>query len=157
MSEQAVRGRTVVVGVDGSPAAQAALHWAIEYARAVGAEVVAVHAYEGVVTFSDPYGAAMPTMLDPELCRSGVRQSFEEDWCGQLASAGVPSRKVLADGPAAGVVLDVAEREAADLVVTGRRGLNVLGELVLGSVSRDLVHHSKRPVVLVPGGHQVAA
>jgi nucleotide-binding universal stress UspA family protein len=37
----------------------------------------------------------------------------------------------MADGRAAEVLLDVAERESAELVVTGRRGLDTLGELVL--------------------------
>jgi nucleotide-binding universal stress UspA family protein len=63
----------------------------------------------------------------------------------------------MADGRAADVLLDVADREAAELVVTGRRGLNTLGELVLGSVSHHLVQGSARPVVLVPGGEQTPA
>jgi nucleotide-binding universal stress UspA family protein len=82
--------------------------------------------------------------------REGVRRCFEEDWCAPLAAAGVRHREVMVVGRAARVLLDVADREGADLVVTGRRGLNTLGELVLGSVSHNLVHASKRPVVLVP-------
>jgi len=144
--------RTVVVGVDESPAAGAALRWAIEYARDVGAEVVAVHAFEApVYPYAYPYVDDAPGTLDAVL-RQGVRKCFEEDWCAPLATAGVPHREVMADGRAARVLLDVADREGADLVVTGRRGLNTLGELVLGSVSHNLAHLSKRPVVLVPNG-----
>jgi nucleotide-binding universal stress UspA family protein len=142
--------RPIVVGLDASPGAEAALLWAIRYARAVGAEVVAVHAFEAPVYFSSPYDETVPVMLDPEF-REGVRRRFEEDWCAPLAAAGVRHRTVMADGRPADVLLDVADREAAELVVTGRRGLNTLGELVLGSVSHHLVHGSKRPVVLVPG------
>ena len=157
MNEEAVAGRrTIVVGVDATPAAEAALRWAIDYARNVGAEVVAVHAYEIPVYYADPYSAAMPTMLEPEF-RDGVRMRFEEDWCAPLASAGIPHRTVMADGDAASVLIDVAERVSAELIVTGRRGLNTLGELVLGSVSHHLVHRSKQPVVLVPVDHRMAA
>jgi nucleotide-binding universal stress UspA family protein len=41
-----------------------------------------------------------------------------------------------------------AEQWAADLVVMGTRGLNTLGRLVLGSVSRAVVHATKCPVWL---------
>ncbi len=112
--------------------------------------MVAVHAFEAPVYFSYPDGEATPVMLDAAF-REGVRRRFEEDWCAPLVEAVIPYRTVLADGRAAAVLLDVAEREAAELVVAGRRGLNTLGELVLGSVSQSLVHGSRRPVVLVPG------
>lgn len=156
MTEETAAGRTIVVGVDASPAAEAALRWAIGYARVVGAEVVAVHAFEAPVYFANPYNETVPVMLDATF-RDGVRRRFEEDWCEPLASAGVPYRRVMADGRAADVLLDVADREGAALVVTGRRGLNTLGELVLGSVSHNLVHGSKRPVVLVPSSGRAAA
>lgn len=156
MTEETGAGRRIVVGVDASPASESALRWAIGYARAVGAEVVAVHAFETPVYFSYPYNETMPIAVDPPL-REGVRRRFEEDWCAPLAAAGVPYRTVMADGRAADVLLDVADREAAELVVTGRRGLNTLGELVLGSVSHHLVQGSTRPVVLVPGGEQTPA
>ena len=156
MTEDSGAGRRIVVGLDASPASEAALRWAIGYAGAVGAEVVAVHAFEAPVYFSYPYDNMTPVMLDPEL-REGVRRRFEEDWCGPLVAAGIRHRAIMADGPPADVLLEVAEREAAELIVAGRRGLNTLGEIVLGSVSHHLVHGSTRPVVLVPGGEQVAA
>ncbi len=149
MTDDTPATRRIVVGLDASPASQAALRWAIGYAKAIGGEVVAVHAFEAPVYFSYPRGEA-PVMLDATF-REGVRRCFEEDWCAPLVGAGVPYRPVMADGRAAAVVLDVADREAAELVVAGRRGLNTLGELVLGSVSHHLVHGSRRPVVLVPG------
>ena len=149
-------GKRIVVGVDASPAARAALGWAIEYARAVGAELVAVHVFEPPAYYAYPYGETAPVQFDAAL-REGVRRCFEEDWCAPLAEADVPHRQVMADGRAASVLLDVADREGAELVVTGRRGLNTLGELVLGSVSHNLVHGSKRPVVLVPSGERKAA
>jgi nucleotide-binding universal stress UspA family protein len=155
MTEGLATGRTIVVGVDASPAAGAALRWAIEYARPLDAEVVAVHAFEAPFFFAYSYGDATRDTLEATL-REGVRRCFEEDWCAPLAAAGVRHRKVMEDGRAARVLLDVADREAADLVVTGRRGLNTLGELVLGSVSHNLVHASRRPVVLVPAAELVA-
>lgn len=156
MTEDKAVDRRIVVGLDASSCAEAALRWAIRYARVIGAEVVAVHAFEAPVYFASPYNETMPVMLDATF-REGVEKAFVEDWCAPLAAAGVPYRTVMADGRAAEVLLDVADREAAELIVTGRRGLNTVGELVLGSVSHRLVHGSRRPVVLVPGGEPAAA
>jgi len=156
MSDETAADRRIVVGVDASPAAEAALRWAIAYAHAARAEVVAVHAFEMPVYFTYPLDGGGPVMLDDSV-REGVRRCFEEEWCAPLAGSGVRHRTVMADGGAAAVLLDIAEREGAELVVTGRRGLNTIGELVLGSVSHHVIHGSKRPVVLVPAPERPAA
>ena len=156
MTQEAGAPRKIVVGVDGSPSAETALRWAIDYAKKLPAEVVAVHAYERPVYYADPYSVALPATFDPEL-REGVRRRFVEDWCAPLTTAGIAYRTVVADGGAADVLTDVADREAAELIVTGRRGLNTLGELALGSVSHHVVHRTKRPVVLVSSEHRSAA
>lgn len=156
MSEERAPGRRIVVGIDASPAAQAALRWAISYAEVAGAEVIAVHAFEAPVYFSYPVGGGSPIVVDSSL-REGVKECFEADWCAPLAASDVRHRTVMADGNAADVLLDVAEREDADLVVAGRRGLNTLGELVLGSVSHRVVQGSRRPVVLVPSAGEAEA
>jgi nucleotide-binding universal stress UspA family protein len=156
MSDERTAERRVVVGIDASAAAQAALRWAISYAELAGAEVVAVHAFEAPVYFSYSSENGSPVMLDSPL-RDGVRRCFEDEWCAPLAASGVRHRTVMADGNAASVLLDVAERECAELLVSGRRGLNTLGELVLGSVSHRLVQGSQRPVVLVPAAESEAA
>jgi nucleotide-binding universal stress UspA family protein len=47
-------------------------------------------------------------------------------------------------------ILDVADRVDADLIVVGTRGANAVQEQLLGSVSNGVVHHSRRPVLIVP-------
>lgn len=44
----------------------------------------------------------------------------------------------------------VAEEEDARLVVAGSRGRSSLASLVIGSVSHGLLHHSGRPLLIVP-------
>lgn len=140
----------VVVGLDGSPSSAAALAWAIGYARAAAAEIVAVHAFALPPDHvGHAIGQATPFPYDKAV-RGRTQAALEHRWCAPLSTAGVAWRTVFRDGCPASVLLEVAEREDAELIVTGRRGLSALGEFVLGSVSHELMHRSRRPVALIP-------
>jgi nucleotide-binding universal stress UspA family protein len=73
-----------------------------------------------------------------------------DTWAAPLATAGVPHRVVLENGPPGLVLLRVIEREGAGLVVLGTRGLGSSEGVVLGSTSHHLVQNSPVPVVVVP-------
>jgi nucleotide-binding universal stress UspA family protein len=74
---------------------------------------------------------------------------MEQDWCQPLADAGIAFRAVIVDGgPEALIAL--AASVQADILVVGRRGRGGFAELVLGSFSHHLVHHSTHPVLVVP-------
>jgi nucleotide-binding universal stress UspA family protein len=47
-------------------------------------------------------------------------------------------------------IVDVAEELDAQLIVVGARGLSTVESVLLGSVSNAVVHHAKRPVLVVP-------
>jgi nucleotide-binding universal stress UspA family protein len=53
------------------------------------------------------------------------------------------------DGPAAEVIVRVAERDHAELIVVGSRGLGQAPRL-LGSVSETVLGHAQVPVLIVP-------
>jgi nucleotide-binding universal stress UspA family protein len=53
------------------------------------------------------------------------------------------------DGRPSAVIAQVGESVDADVIVVGRRGRGGVAELVLGSVSHELVLHSKRPILLI--------
>lgn len=52
-------------------------------------------------------------------------------------------------GDCADEILDVAEAEAASMIVMGRRGLGRVRETLLGSVSQKVLHHAPCTVVIV--------
>ena len=47
-------------------------------------------------------------------------------------------------------IIDVADEEDARVVVLGSRGRSRVKSAVLGSVSYGVVHHSRRPLLIVP-------
>jgi nucleotide-binding universal stress UspA family protein len=139
----------IVVGVDGSEHSEAALDWAVRMAKGMGSEVVAVFAIAPPVYFDTGYMApAAPLQFDPEW-RAEMKKEFEGQWCKRLRDAGVRYRTIMENGRPASVIAQVGDSIDADVIVVGRRGRGGVAELVLGSVSHELVLHSKRPILLI--------
>ena len=141
--------KRILVGVDGSAQSTAALKWVVRIAKTMGSHITAVYAINMPTYFAPEYG--VPFQFDDEW-RDGMRTEFENKWCKPLTGSGLRYRTVMEDGRPASVIAAVAERENADLVVVGRRGRGGVAELLLGSVSHELVLNSKRPVLLISQG-----
>jgi nucleotide-binding universal stress UspA family protein len=133
----------IVVGVDGSPGAQAALAWAVRLGEALGAEVVAVHAL-GLLETAHPLGQPA------DAWRAGLLDLMDYRWCARLVDARLAHRIEVVDGPAVDVLLEAAEREHAALVVVGARGVGSRPELALGSTSLRLLQGARVPTLVVP-------
>ncbi len=114
-------------------------------ARGMSSEVVAVYAVDLPVWFASVAGG-MPPQYDPEW-RAEMKREFERQWCKPLEDAGVRHRTVMEDGRPASVITRIADQVNADLILVGRRGRGGVAELVLGSVSHELVLQSRRPVL----------
>lgn len=61
----------------------------------------------------------------------------------------VEVRSLLKRGRPAEVILEVIEEEDVDLVIVGSRGLGGISGWILGSTSRHVVDHCKKPVLIV--------
>ena len=147
--------KRIVVGVDGGDDGARALRWAADLAAPIGAEIVVVHAITPPVngTWTTAMGGiAEPIVTDEEWMtwRDSHERRIERQACGLLRAMPVPFRVIIAEGHPATVIAGTAQAEDADLIVVGPRGRNGLAELVLGSVSHELTHHARRPVVVVP-------
>jgi nucleotide-binding universal stress UspA family protein len=133
----------IVVGVDGSATAAEALRWAIVEARARGCRVSALLAW----SYLDQEPAPGGTEFDPAYDAAAATAALEA-----VVQETVPDgaehviRIVVNDLPAPALV--DASRDAA-LVVVGARGLGGFRSLLLGSVSRRVLHEAACPVVVV--------
>lgn len=132
----------IVVGFDGSPCSERALKWAAGEARAHGARVEVICAWEPVTRVAPPFfvyadeefEAEARSILDAAAGRVGADSPVE-----------LETKAVMAH-PAAALI--EASRGAL-LVVVGSRGHGGVAGTLLGSVSQRVAMHAYCPVVIV--------
>jgi nucleotide-binding universal stress UspA family protein len=135
----------IVVGVDGSEGSSDAVLFCADLASAVGAEVVAVHAFEPLALL----GKVEPP-VDFAAVKDQIGTLLHDDWCQPLAERGVAFRIAVVEDDPVTAMVDAAQAEGADLVVVGTRGLGGVKGLVLGSVATKLPHRCPVPVTIIP-------
>lgn len=136
----------IVVGVDGSPAGQRALRWAVSEARRRGVSVHAVIAWrwdtaEGIDIISSAAAEDAARTLGQELQSLPVQERDKV----QLVTDVV-------EGRPADVLTKAAQ--GADLLVIGSHGHSHRLQEVLGSVAEECVRNAVCPVVVLPRGYQ---
>jgi nucleotide-binding universal stress UspA family protein len=142
---------TIVIGVDGTPAAKRATEVGVALAAGLGASVICVH----FSPLAEPLFAE-----DPENGPSQERLAQADPVLGEAANTakarGVPVELRIQDehrpGMIAASLAGLADGVDAALVVVGNRSRSEVADVVLGSVSHDLLRMSTRPVVLVHAG-----
>jgi nucleotide-binding universal stress UspA family protein len=138
----------IVVGVDHSPGAKAALLFAAEEALLRGATLRAVHAWQyGYIGYTGFEGSIPDLGGDIKEHQTAAEDALEATLREALPEPGVEIERRVIQGSAGGVLVD--ESRDADLLVVGSRGHGGFAQLLLGSVSQQCAHHSECPVVIV--------
>jgi nucleotide-binding universal stress UspA family protein len=138
----------IVVGVDGSPHSQKALDWALAEStlRHCPLTVLAVSPIAASI-----WGFAAQSYPADEQGREHVQKATQE-----IVDKAVAHRT---DAPAvtvhavSGLPADelIKASADADLMVVGARGIGGFSKLMMGSVSSQVSHHARCPIVVVPG------
>ena len=144
--------RRIVVGVEGSGYARAALIWALEEAHHRDAMV------EVVTCYSPTYVPAAPDLgyvpLDSFDLAAEVEKMQGEVIDSAVAASDfgdeVEIRRTLQKGRPADTLMRASE--GAVMLVVGNRGRGGFAGLRLGSVSQAIAHHSPCPLVIVRTG-----
>ncbi|MFC5139867.1 universal stress protein [Actinomycetospora rhizophila] len=140
----------VVVGLDGSPAAAAALAAALEEGARRGEPVTAVMAFPAAGSWAD--GEDVPDLPEPDRLTEVVEDQarrFAEEATMPLSAAlrEVPCEVRVHPGSPAPVLAEAARN--ASLLVVGHRGRGPLGSAVLGSTGLRVLALATCPVLVV--------
>jgi nucleotide-binding universal stress UspA family protein len=140
----------IVVGTDGSETAAEAVRQATELAKATGAELDVVSAFDPVPADrlreeeselpADVAHAVGPTE-DVNVVLEGA--------AGPARGEGIEVTTHAREGDPADAILDVAEETKADLIVVGNKGMTGAKRFLLGSVPNKVSHHAPCGVYIV--------
>ena len=141
---------SIVVGTDGSETANKAVNEAIDLAKALGARISLVSAYEPVPKArlreeARQTPADLQWMVNP---REEVDTTLS-DAADQIRSAGIEVEVFAREGDPADAILDVAEERSADLIVVGNKGMTGARRFLLGSVPNKVSHHAPCSVLII--------
>ena len=141
---------SIVVGTDGSETAGEAVRQATELAKAVGARIHLVSAFEPVgnqrlreerTQVPDDMQWMVNEREDVEATLNTAADQIKED--------GVKVEVFPREGDPADAILDVAEEQNADLIVVGNKGMTGAKRFLLGSVPNKISHHAPCSVMII--------
>jgi len=170
---------TILIPVDGSPGSMKALHFGGMLAAQHGARVVLLHVFlrgdltealrgrdeierEGGEGVKDLVGILDRATIEKLKAEGASHERLPQPVLDYIAtrvteaaergirSHGVSNvRTVIEDGEPAPRILELAEKENADAIVMGARGLSNVEALLLGSVSQEVTHAARCTCVVV--------
>jgi len=133
---------SIVVGTDGSDTAKRAVAEAVRLAKALGAELHVVSAYEplrGVHVEPSAEVAPLPDdLVDSTLAQAAAVGRFSD----------VPVSTHAVRGDPADALVDLAEEVKASLIVVGNQGMHG-AKRILGSVPNTVSHKARCNVLIV--------
>lgn len=137
----------ILVAFDGSAGSKNALKWALNLASKLQSQTLLVAVANeswGWSSDADPNILAQAAHLQ----RQQLRQSLEAAEV-QFAQLGLAVSTQIRIGSPGDELIECAQEEQADMIVTGTRGFGTSPNLMLGSVAHKLVTYSPVPVVVV--------
>ena len=145
-----MQSKVILVAVDESPAAHAAVDASLELAAALGSPLHFVHATPLSWELFEEHREKGPSRDE-----IAARDTVLADALARADAAGLEAELELLDESSgaelAASMAGIAEGLDAGLIVVGSRGRGAVTGAILGSVSQNLIKYAGKPVLIVHG------
>jgi nucleotide-binding universal stress UspA family protein len=139
----------ILVPLDGSKRAETILPYVEDLAQSRGSRILLLEVIEPSTSMVTPYD--MVPYYDAELMQKWIEEAkgYVETIQTRLRDKGIDCRGFVEQGPVVRTVLEVAEREGADLIAMASHGRSGLARVFYGSVAAGILQQADRPLLLV--------
>ena len=137
----------ILLPTDGSEHAEKTIQYAVSLAKATGATIVALYAFNPPLSLRSQRGAAMMEEFRTSL--EAEAKDIIAEVAERLAKEGLNVTAMAVEGSPAEAILRAAEDEKPDVIVMGSRGSGSLPGLILGGVAEKVVRYSPVTVTVV--------
>jgi nucleotide-binding universal stress UspA family protein len=157
--------KKILVATDGSERAQKAGEYAIELAKKLNADIDILAVTDegsprsvmdidpdtvGDITGPGPADAQTAEVVEQLTDeKKAPEEQFAERLMAMAKAAGVTATKEVTIGSPADVIVERAASTGADMIVMGSHGRSAMGAAIMGSVTTNVIHKSKTPVLVV--------
>ena len=141
----------IVVPLDGSGIAEAALSYVAPLASRLGSRVVLLHANDD--PYADMFGAELVVRTeDKQTSASAYLQGVAE----RLTSAGIDCTSQAEVGTPSAVILRYVDEHSPDLVAMSTHGRSGFRRMVVGSITSTILPRAQTPLLVVhPTGNDI--
>ena len=142
--------RNVVVGTDGSESAEGAVRHAAALAKAFGARLTVVTAYQNHPDETARLQADAPDDIRWMLTDANSAEEKANQGKKLARELGLDNVRVrVGGGDPAEQLIETAEDTGADLIVVGSKGMTGAKRFLLGSVPNKISHHAPCGVLII--------
>lgn len=145
--------RRIMIPIDYSEHAKAALTYGAEFAQSFGATLDIVHVWDRPTYLTDAVMVQRPGEAHKpigELIRENAQHDMNEFLSQNPVPSGVSASSRLLSGEPASALLAELKKGEHDLVILSTHGRTGFAHLLLGSIAEKLVRMSPVPVLTVP-------
>jgi nucleotide-binding universal stress UspA family protein len=132
----------ILVPVDGSMHSTQAVMTAIKMAESFSAAIYFIQVKDIHKPAIDAYLAEDILLVNDRIAQSIIKSALQQ------VPQNILCYSCILEGQPGRIILDYANEIEANLIVMGSRGLGTLKAVILGSVSQEVVAHSKIPVMI---------
>jgi nucleotide-binding universal stress UspA family protein len=144
--------KKILMAIDKSGYKEKIITFTVSLAKALGAEVTAVHVIDrsSIEPVADAYGNNMGVkigVLEEALRKQAEELLSEVELLGKKNGVRVYKEVIVASPSAA--IIDYARMNNIDLITVGTKGMTGLKQFLLGSVANNVITHAHCPVLAV--------
>jgi len=133
----------ILVPLDGSEVAEAAIAPALEMAQAGSPLLILMRAADPrILPGTDVIGTQVQAVREAEDYLAGVKAKLEKTGARRIETH-------VWYGPAAPAVVEAAKLQKVDLIVMSTHGRSGLGRIIFGSVAESVLRGTRVPILLV--------
>jgi nucleotide-binding universal stress UspA family protein len=135
----------ILVPIDGSQQSDQALDHAIKLVKHISpnARITVIHVSPLLILNEPPISVPLSETLAEE------GQNIVEPAAAKLMESRIAFKSVTLTGDPSTTICHQAEIDGHDLIVMGCRGVGLMSEILLGSVSHGVIKHANCPVLII--------
>ncbi len=141
--------KTILVPLDMSARAERVMPHVEELAQKYDAKVIFVHVVSPTSTVPGPDAPHIDVSEGIIKARADEAEKYLAAWKGKFREKGITARARLEYGSVVPTIIQVAEREEADLIAMASHGRSGISRVFYGSVTSGVMQRVDRPLLLI--------